>query len=438
MATTSDFMLDEAMEVKSRIDGKMPTFAVGAMGSSAELESHSVEILDDLAPVKKEPESSLDSGEEDEKKRSSWKRYVTNVYFTYPKLDGNLNIILKEFRKINDFSFAIICRELHKDGEAHIAGALRFKKRLMIDSLPYDNVMGKPGHFETVRSFPAAVRYCMKDGDFIYHGDISKYEKKIILSKSDRVAALLRSRNSFEIIFEKYPGFCLTHFERIMKLNSYFKKYDVEEKLPWPGCFSNQIKDQPVVGWLNKNLFKSRDFKQKQLWLYGPTNVGKTHLVNSLNAYCNVYHLPLEDWYCDYVNGKFDLVVGDEFKGHKTVTFLNKFLEGAPMPLKKKSDRGMLKKDNPPVLILSNLSIRDVYSKVDEELILALKGRFLEIKVEERMCIRFGCPTEVVEKVERKRKIVHTDDLLPSKRRIPNTIKDDVEFSRSFTNSFKK
>ena len=52
-------------------------------------------------------------------------------------------------------------------------------------------------------------------------------------------------------------------------------------KEPWPGIKVSLDMDYShlqIAEWLNDNLFKEREHKQKQLWIWGPTGNGKTYL----------------------------------------------------------------------------------------------------------------------------------------------------------------
>lgn len=68
-----------------------------------------------------------------------------------------------------------------------------------------------------------------------------------------------------------------------------------------------------------------------------------------------------EDW-LDGFDNDYDLVVIDEFKGQKTIQFLNEFLQGSRMTLKQKGKQ-YLKEKNVPVIILSNFRLDECYPK---------------------------------------------------------------------------
>ena len=99
-------------------------------------------------------------------------------------------------------------------------------------------------------------------------------------------------------------------------LSSEFKK----AKKTWVEFSAEQLDgmsstEKQIATWLNLNLFKPREFKQPQLYLYGPKNVGKTTLVEWLGNFATVYSMPTsEDFYDSYNEEFHDLVVMDEFR----------------------------------------------------------------------------------------------------------------------------
>ena len=63
--------------------------------------------------------------------------------------------------------------------------------------------------------------------------------------------------------------------------------------------------------------------------------------------------MPYEDFYCDYMDGCYDVIVLDEFKGQKRIQDLNQWTDGSHFPVKRKGLTPYVKKDNLPFIILS-------------------------------------------------------------------------------------
>ncbi len=97
-----------------------------------------------------------------------------------------------------------------------------------------------------------------------------------------------------------------------------------------------------------------------------------------------IYWVPLDTAHLDdYCDEDYDIVVFDEFKGQKSITFMNSFIQGTPYLVYRRY-RSYLKTKNLPVIVLSNYSIDEAYSKVhmfNPERLIPLKKRFKCINV---------------------------------------------------------
>lgn len=114
----------------------------------------------------------------------------------------------------------------------------------------------------------------------------------------------------------------------------------------------------------------------------------------------SVYYIPHEDFYDSYDDEAYDLAVLDEFGGQKTPTWLNMWLDGQPMPLRKKGSQCM-KYNNLPTIICSNSDLFDCYNAVRQERLDALAERLTIIYCDHFLDIQLPEPpvpaTEVTE-----------------------------------------
>lgn len=80
-----------------------------------------------------------------------------------------------------------------------------------------------------------------------------------------------------------------------------------------------------------------------------------------------IYIMPRdEDFYDGYDDDDYDLCVLDEFKSSKTIQFLNGWLDGNPMPIRKKGSQG-IKRKNLPTIIISNWPVEQNYKAAIEK-----------------------------------------------------------------------
>ncbi len=85
----------------------------------------------------------------------------------------------------------------------------------------------------------------------------------------------------------------------------------------------------------------------------------------------------------DYDDNDYDLVVMDEFKGQKSITWMNGFTQGSHFPIHRRYE-GIMKIKNIPIIVLSNYSIEGAYEKVNmfnPERLNSLKNRFEVVNV---------------------------------------------------------
>jgi len=142
-----------------------------------------------------------------------------------------------------------------------------------------------------------------------------------------------------------------------------------------------------IAAWLNQNLLRNRPFGAPQLFLTGPTGIGKSHLLKTLEPAVRIYYLPMnEDWMDGFDEDHFDLIAIEEFHSQKTLQFMNQLLDGQPMPIKvRHGNGGKLKRKNLPIIITSNYGLNEIYPKVDPMRKATFIRRVLEVYSPDRL-----------------------------------------------------
>jgi len=296
-------------------------------------------------------------------------------FLTYPQCplprQEAIENLLRQFPPVEWY---IVSEETHKDGSPHLHIAVSFQQEFSSrDMKAFDKICGQHGNYQPMKNQRKCVEYVTKDGRFTAHGIDPE---SILMKKNGKtgvIAKLIAEGKTMKDIFEVEPGFVLMHKRKIEELQSWMqRRKEKEMKKEWQPFSPEDIQDlstsgeQEIALWLNKNLKVPREFKQKQLYIWGPANMGKTSLINKLAEFLNVYYVPRdEDFYDDYEDGIYDLIVFDEFTNLKKMQWLNQVLDGQSMYLRKKGGQ-VLKKDNLPVIILSNYSVEQNYKKLSE------------------------------------------------------------------------
>ncbi len=285
--------------------------------------------------------------------------------------------------------------EKHVDEGIHYHVALELETQLSSrDPLWFDCVFGSKNHGDYAKmkgSTRQAIAYVCKDGDYAAIGiDPEAVKAKKNATGAERCMKMIREGATLIDMVDSVPHFAMTNKRKIEEWQCYFseeKRLKLRE--PWLGLETSKFKvhtlvEQSILQWLDDNLFKERAFKQHQLFVWGDAGIGKTHFVNELERFCRIYRVPSEEFYDMYEDCKYDVIVYDEFKAGKTIQFMNEFLQGSPMVLRKKGSQ-VMKTDNLPVIVLSNYSLRDCYCKADDTKLDTLESRFMSIEVRQRM-----------------------------------------------------
>ena len=279
---------------------------------------------------------------------------VKGWFCTWPQCPISKELALKILDAKCDIKEYVIAEEKHKDGSPHLHAFIKLmrKKRFnarMFDLEDLDEVYH--GEYQKAKSFHAVCRYVIKDGNYISNMDVEKYlQKKGKLTKEDLLA-------------------------------------DVDYVLD-----NNKITPLQVTNWYRnsctyKMLHRKRlpdvlPEKKRHLWIYGPSNTGKTTMLRNQmreKGEDNFFEIPTNNDWVGYSDQYYLWM--DEYKGQLTVQQLNRICDGGSK-MNVKGATVQLRYDC-QVIILSNYSIAECYSKVDQVLLDSLYNRFIESRSDE-------------------------------------------------------
>ena len=288
----------------------------------------------------------------------------------------------------------IVAQEQHSSGTVpHLHVVLKLKSRIRIDHSLLDKATGKHGNYQSPRNVGHVVKYVTKDDDQPWCLDIDwkKYlaniEAKQSGTKSDYVMGLVQDGKTLDEIAILEPGFALMQKTKIEGwIDHVLERKELEEKLEWNDIIDSLQVDviesemDEISDWLSKNVKRPRIFKQRQLWIWGLKNMGKTSLINHLEKYLKMYWIQTGKYEDKYRDNQYDIAVIDEFRACKTIQWLNLWLQGGAMPLTVRY-KDYVKRHNIPTIILSNLSVGECYYKSSLESLEPLYERLLVVHV---------------------------------------------------------
>lgn len=301
--------------------------------------------------------------------------------------------------------WAVISAEKHADGSPHIHCVIKLSKKCNIRSASaLDPLGGKHGDYKPAKGDLAkVVKYVIKDGDYVCHGFpagldawLSGRKKKV--GRMAEAALLIKSGKSLKEVDDMFPGLVMQHLPKMQRYEAWqAERRLADQKKDWVPVDTDLLSGGSlrIATWINQAI-RVRDLQMgwKHLFLFGPSGVGKSSLVVWLSRFLRVYWMPIDGVFCDgYSDSDFDLVVLDEFKGQKALSWMNLWCGGTPMTFQKKGSQGF-KRRNIPTIIISNYSLRDCYSGVSDDIFATIKRRV--------HCVSMSGPLEWVPHKQRK------------------------------------
>nr|QTE03411.1 MAG: putative replication-associated protein [Phoenicopteridae CRESS-DNA-virus sp.] len=298
-----------------------------------------------------------DSGQPAEPARK-FRLNAKNLFLTWPKNDVDageaMNKLMERFGADN-ISYVCISTEEHEDGTPHLHALVCLKSKCDIKSAQdLDMVTGKHGNYQSARNVRNTLEYVKKGGQFIEKGICPVTNNDGIFN---RAAKRLKEGEPLESLAETDPGFFLQHKRKLEEYVTYLDQQKQRKIDPPPPICYKTWNHSIEVGY-------PREFKQKQYWIYGPPNTGKTSLIlDLLNCGFRGFQIPTNNDFTGWDDKSIDFAYIDEFRGQLTTTWLNEFLQGTPLKLNTKYGMAT-KKKNIPVFILSNFKPEDAFKNV--------------------------------------------------------------------------
>jgi len=314
----------------------------------------------------------------------SFRLQARYLFLTYPQVGdlpvSDLDIKLKEKGALK----FVIGIEQHEDGGTHFHALVDMGKKINWINPKCLDLGLLHGNYQAAVHPVKVLDYVTKGSVFVFYGwkDIAEARDDVAKAGTKRCAdwdligdAIISGKSAKAIVTEK-PG-RFKDVQRIEEAIAINALWNMPTKPPFQGVLAMDATSATIAitQWLNDNIQKERAFKAPQLYVYGDKNLGKTSLINLLSEHLNVFYAPNDSEWMDDYSDDFDLVVFDEFRAQYTIQWLNRFLEGSCMPLKRRSRAPVLKKKNMPVVILSNFSLQEAYAKSSAEKLETLEAR---------------------------------------------------------------
>ncbi len=336
------------------------------------------------------------------KKKKRFRIQAKSLFLTYPKCPIGVREALLMITSKKLCTVCIVGQEEHQDGSSHLHVYLAYGSKIDITTMSYFDLsqggVTYHGNYQATRSVSRTVKYVTKGGMYSLHGISEAEVQAIIRSKQGYLSEKISRLDDYTDITkvcEDMPEFYFKHSRKIARYMTMRRQIRMRNsRIPIIRSFQQEepegldFEEGRLYDWLRDNLGSGpRKRRKKQLYLWSETGFGKTELICRLAQHYSVYPVPNEDFYDEWQDGIYDIAVLDEFIGKKRITWMNKWLEGQVMTLRKKGSQ-YVKYKNVPTIVLSNVSLEDCYRKVavwGPAILEALRRRFVVIKLVRKM-----------------------------------------------------
>lgn len=335
---------------------------------------------------------------------STFRLHTKNILLTYPqcseKKEDLLNFLIE---KLKDKDPTItVGHEKHKDEGDHLHSYIQLKKNVNYSNPRCFDFNGHHPNIKSTNKSINTLQYVIKDGDYCSYPDtfnpkekLNKLKQHKESSVSSLIAEQVDKGATIDDINTTFKDFMVLHQKQVEHFINTQKilarKRANQDK--WDKVIrfdTDNIKEnKQICDWINEHIVnKKHEFGSKNLWIYGETGLGKTHLKQVLyQTGLNIFEVDLSSTFYDGYTDDAQLIIMDEFKANKTITDMNRLADGQTTRLNVKGST-YLKEKPVPVIVLSNFSISECYRNTPQIQLATINRRFQSIMVTKRIEIK--------------------------------------------------
>jgi len=280
-----------------------------------------------------------------------------NMFLTYPRCpipkEAMLEKLLDLLGRDND-ARCVVGHEHHQDGSSHLHAFYSSSKKRCVKNARFWDVQSEGQEYHpnvrAPRSDEKVKDYVTKMNDYcVYPADWDPTSEPAKKGKWDVAAAKLKAGSSVRDVFADLPGFVLCNLKKLQEAEAWLRISEAQAGKPGKQAFLiwDLKLDSPlrlVSGFQDawkilRSTIANEAFGQKQLYIHGPTGIGKTHFMQLLAQVLRVFLIPQEDFYDLYEDSQYDISLFEEFKSQKPIQWLNQWMDGAMMNVRKKGSQ---------------------------------------------------------------------------------------------------
>lgn len=311
----------------------------------------------------------------------------TKLFLTWPQNETNKDTLIERLLEAypNNIEWIVACNEDHepteidKYGGMHSHVALRFKKaRTWVYHKVLEEIGGKSGDYQCMKgTMYDAFTYIIKHGDYASWG-FRNFEQTMISLKRKQspkegiIADMLYEGMSVRDVLEDptIRGFAAFRLNRLKAMQQEFAQYRKADYKPKYG-FDQNLSDEcnesskELYDEIIQNMNTPRKHRQKHIFIYTESGVGKTVLLEQLKRRCRVFSMPTKYPLEGYSDGTYDMMVAEEFRpGSCQLSLINNILGGGETSTGENRYGCATKTDNILTIIASNYTPSELYSNM--------------------------------------------------------------------------
>lgn len=280
-----------------------------------------------------------------------------NFFITFPQCDIGREFFFEGFKPLCDQ--LIVCQEKHQDGNFHLHIFMKTIEKYVFEEIQ-DIILAGVGeligyHLEACRSPRNSIKYCTKeDENALLHGiELSHCHLYYQACKWVDRTARYRYDDPFVVARPQYYRFLEELFNqrkgRMVSTSLDPTTGLINHKADWANIVCSWYTDWMVNGWVHK---------KRQMYLWGPSNTGKSQLI--FNLIGDGMHVFQPEKRSNFAWADFDedvhkVVLINEFEqGDFNIAEWKLIVEGSSTRINVKGKKGRLIKCCIPFIIISN------------------------------------------------------------------------------------
>lgn len=300
-------------------------------------------------------------------------------------------------------------REFTKRGIPHFHMHIEFRHRHAFTSIQVQNAIGQFGHLSYINE-KTWLEYLLKFGDWVTDGINAAGVKEIIEpghrlgeTMTEQMVRSIQEGAKEQEIAQTYPTLYFRSQRTVRHLIDQARQHkqlkdEMNALLPFEPIQLKDLKypDLPLAKYLNWITLSDKKDKKQHLFLFGPTNSGKTRFLTVLKKFFRVYH-----WMSSAGNFQanflppYDFIVFDEFCDEKrytgrTIQELNAIMDGIGAINQKGVPAETMSQHhfNPPCIFVANDSPYNLFARDNMPVREAFVERFHLLEVSQRAPLR--------------------------------------------------